>query len=267
MAEKDINQHRHDKAVNQLLGIFQESNVDLDTFQATALQAGSNFIYDCIVPALRATSEYVKDIDSKHTQTKATEVLAYKLEVLKSLAAVSPSFREQMKRNDLLEIETKQLLANKAKQQALKALLDYALEVENLKKMHIELESSLRAFYVRQDEEAQLQAQKLRSATGMHHKTAMDEYTNLGSSAIDAKRSNSIFDPVKVIGHLLASLYYLHYKAPLKNLLYPNASFSHKAVALDDEPQRALNRKRFGGDLAPVAGGPVAAAPTMSGPK
>lgn len=256
--------HDHNLPIKALSNLFQSVDVDLDSFEAEAIRSGSPFIMEQLIPALQRVANHFNEIENNVRGKRETEVLTKEFEFLQTVAALSPTFAQQMRQADLLEANVKDILRNSIKLNAMRQFLKFALDTANHKKLHDELEEALRAFYTKQHKAALEKANELKKHCARHHEPAQDEVKNLGSESINNARSNHMFDEVKVIGHFLSALFYMNYKAPvILNKLYPHMkAFSYKAVSEADDPKRKLSMQRYGGLVEPGAGPAAGGAPT-----
>ncbi len=274
----DTQQHapRHDVHTKRIEEIFKDAHVDLETFKARAITAGVEPIFAEVNDALTKVRGYLLNLldapespetiqaENDKKRPIKSEVLKSSYALLNSIAEISPQFKLQMQSAMLLGVDQDQLLANKSIIARVKQFLNELCMDATMRQVRIDLEHTLHEYFRRTRTAEKEHAEKVKQKIGDHSKTARDEYANLGEVAIGNKDANSMFDPVKVIGHLLSSIYYLICLAPLKNKLFPNATFVHKGVDPKDDPQRKLNMKRFGSTLGQNAPAAPEAAPRPS---
>jgi hypothetical protein len=259
---------QQDRPLQAIANLFGHANVDLDTFQAAAIRGGVDFVYNHLVPALNAVADHFKSLELNRAGN--SKLVAQEYGFLQALAAISPNLEQYMQQAGILDLEPRQILTDAKKLKAMQDFLAYVLETDNLKELHLSLARKMQEFYTRQHKAALQKARELKHCHAQHQEPAHAEYTDLGMNAINNARSNEMFDPVKVIGHLLSALFELHYKAPLRNLLYPHIKHDYTPVSMSNDPRMKLNMERYGGLLEPTAampaGGPMPSGFKPGGP-
>jgi hypothetical protein len=174
------------------------------------------------------------------------------LELLNAIADFSPDCREQM--GDLYKADAAEIFQDPVKVQQLKDLFTKLKNTESLQQMHIDLTNAMESVAQEIIEDQQLYTQRLKES--LQHspqmQEAIKEHEHLTAKAISSKRDNAMFDPLRVIGHLLAVLIHMRFIVPMETKLYP-LGFKHN----DSEKDEFLdfNRKRFAdSDVLPGAG-------------
>lgn len=243
-------------SVKTVLEFFNRADVNFDAFKAAALSGDPEIFQTQIKLALEMSLEYVNKLDSK-TDANHQKILANLHTVMLALAEISPDLHNKMNSLGLYNVHANDFINNAALVAKLKEFLLYSLKLQTIKNFNADLTQAMREYFAAAAYQTQKQADRLKASIGTHHLTAEDELDDLGASIIDNKRSNGMFDPVKVIGHAISALYNLLCVVPFENALYPSAKYEHKRVSLQNEPRMQLNRQMYGGDLAPTAAGPA----------
>lgn len=250
-----------------VIEMFRNSGVDMHQFEAAALESNPQALYNEITQALKQSHSYLEGQYQSADPKRAVAVLAQVHNFLKSLADISPAseFASIMHSRKLYDLKLHNLAVNNAKVAELKAFLAHALQTDNLLSLRRDLARAMRNHYEFAAQDLQEHVNRLKPNVGAHEHTARFELNDLSASAIDNQRSNGMFDPIKRIGHLLSSMFYLNYVVPYENAVYPGAKYVHKPVALKDEPQIKLNQAKWGSNLAQDGGPAQAVIPPSPG--
>lgn len=175
------------------------------------------------------------------------------LELLSSISEFSPSVREEM--GDLHQANAKEVLQDNEKLEKLQNVFAKLTATTATEQMHVDLTNAMSQLAHEVLEEQQNYTQRLKESikNDQRRKEALDEFEHLTNKSISSKRDNALFDPVRVIGHLLAVLIHLEFIVPIEQGLYKHGfNFDGK------QPDEFLdfNSKRFA-DTDVLPGAPI----------
>jgi hypothetical protein len=252
-----MGKRRHD-AERHVVQVLKTSGVDLTAFESAFIHSTPEEQLVELQNALQATAQFIDKLNEN--KDHADKELPAMYDFLKSIADMSPSFRMEMENQKIHDLKASELINNAnnaATIDTLKRFLNYALAANTQSQLRRDLVESMAEYYRASTASMQESAKRLKQYLGNHHETAKQELAGVASNALENKSSNGMFDPLKVIGHLLNSMHHMKYIAPFDNEKYPTNKWKHKQATLEDDPQRKLWLKQTGGDLAP-AGAPAA---------
>lgn len=259
---------------NQILDAFKNARVNTELLEESLLKStNSAELYRSMQDSLKLVYDQLESAEKNAKNSGPTavyETLKKGHGFLMSLADVSPAFRTQMREQGLLDLNVKDLAQNQAMIRRYKDFLTESLRSQHLKQVHYDLVETLRKYFRASASATQEQANRLRESVGTHHDTMKREHEDFGAGALDAMRSNSIFEPAKRIGHFLSQMYQLLAEAPHADKYWAGSKFSHSLTSLKDNEFMKLNNMRYGntggaGQAAPMDAGPSFGRPGPGG--
>lgn len=209
------------------------------------------FMFQAVNNALQSFRHKMQSLEQDQDPASRQKSVENTLELLNSIADFSADCRSEMA--DLYQADAKEVLQDPLKLQNLKNLFSKITDAESIQQMHVDLTNAMSqlAQQVLEDQQEYVNRLKASRDKSQQQQEALDEHENVTSKSINSKRDNALFDPVRVIGHLLAILIHMEFIVPLEQGLYAHGfNFDGK------QPDEFLdfNSKRFANsDVLPGA--------------
>lgn len=232
-------------------------NISIEQFEQSLRNLDPEFMFQKVSNALQFFANKMQLLEQDPDPASQQKSVENTLELLNSIAEFSEDCLNEM--GDLYKADAKQVLQDPAKLQKLKDVFTKLTDAESVEQMNVDLSYAMSLLSKKVLEDQQNYTQGLKDSLGQREKEGLDEKENVASKSISSKRDNALFDPVRVIGHLLAVLIHLEFIVPTEQELYKYGfNFDGK------QPDEFLdfNSKRFANsDVLPGAP-PVGPGPT-----
>lgn len=238
-----------DKKLVKLLNFSESEKIQL---QQAARNLDPEFLHTAVDNSLKTLAKRIPDFENSKDPVVRQKAVGSALELLKAIADCSPDCRSKM--DGLYEETAQNIIANPDKLEHLKKLFAQLTQTESLQQMHVDITNTMARAMKNANAEQEAYVQRLKDKTknnSQHMQEALDEHEHLTNKAISSKRDNAMFDPLRVIGHLLAVLIHMNFIVPIEDEFYP-LGFEHKIPQNDEFLD--LNREMYSGtDVLPGA--------------
>lgn len=217
-------------------------NISEEQLIYSARGVDPEFMFTAVNNAMQAYSKKVQNLENDSNPASQHKSVNDTLELLNVIAEFSPECREEM--GDLYRADASELTEDPIKLERLKKVFNKLSNTKATEQMHVDLTNAMSQFAqeVLEDQKDYTQRLKESLSNSPQRKEALDEFEHLTNKSISSKRDNALFDPVRVIGHLLAVLIHLEFIVPVEQGLYKHGfGFDGK------QPDEFLdfNSKRF----------------------
>lgn len=227
----------------KLVKLLNFSEAEKIQMQQAVRNMEPEFLYTAVDNALKTFASRVSEFETN---------VPVALELLNAIADCSPDCRSKM--GDLYKATPQDVLREPSKVAQLKSLFKELTQTDTLQQMHVDITNTMTLAMTRANAEQEAYTQRLKDTLkhSPHMQEALDEHEHLTGKAISSKRDNAMFDPLRVIGHLLAVLIHMHFIVPVEDEFYP-LGFKHQIPTNDEFLD--LNREMFANtDVLPGAG-------------
>lgn len=236
---------------SKLVKLLNFSEAEQLQMQQAVRNLHPEFLHTAVENALNDFASRVSEFENSSDPVVQQKAVTTALELLNAVADCSPECRDKM--GDLYKASASEVLNDAAKVAQLKELFAQLTQAEALQQMHLDITNTMAIAMTRAnaDQEAYTQRLKDKLKNSQHMQEAIDEHEHLTEKAISSKRDNAMFDPLRVIGHLLAVLIHMHFIVAVEDEFYP-LGFKHEIPDTDEFLD--LNRKMFSNtDVLPGA--------------
>lgn len=209
------------------------------------------FLNTAVDNAITTFASRIPELENSTDQKVHLKAVTSALELLNATADCSSDCRARM--GDLYKASPQEVLLDSAKVAQLKELFTQLTRPEARQQMHLDITNTMATAMTRANAEQEAYTQRLKDKlkNSPHLQEALDEHEHLTGKAISSKRDNAMFDPLRVIGHLLAVLIHMHFIVAVEDEFYP-LGFKHEVPKNDEFLD--LNRDMFSNsDVLPGA--------------
>lgn len=235
----------------KLVKILNFSEAEQIQMQQAVRNLDPEFLHTAVDNALSSFAARIAEFENSADPKVRQKAVTSTLELLNAVADCSPDCRARM--GDLYQAAAHEVLNDASKAAQLKQLCEQLTQTESLQQMHLDITNTMATAMTRANAEQVAYTQRLKDKlkNSPHMQEAIDEHEHLTSKAISSKRDNAMFDPLRVIGHLLAVLIHMHFIVKVEDEFYP-LGFKHEVPKNDEFLD--LNREMFSNsDVLPGA--------------
>ncbi len=236
----------------KLVKLLKFSEAEKIQMQQAVRNMDPQFLYAAVDNALKTFASRVSEFENNPDPMVQKKAVTVAVELLNAIADCSPDCRAKM--GDLYQATPQEILSDSSKVSKLKSLFTQLTQTEALQQMHVDIKNTMALAMTRANAEQEAYTQRLKNKLkhSSHMQEAIDEHEHLTNKSISSKRDNAMFDPLRVIGHLLAVLIHMHFIVTVEDEFYP-LGFKHKIPTNDEFLD--LNREMFANtDVLPGAG-------------
>ncbi len=235
----------------KLVKVLNFSEEEQMQMQQAVRNMNPEFLHTAVDNALDAFASKINKLENSAEPAEQKKSVAAALELLNAVADCSADCRTKM--GSLYQATPEEILNDSGKVDQLKKLLAQLTQTESLEQMHLDITNTMATAMTRANAEQEAYTQRLKDKLNhsQHMQEALDEHEHLTGKAISSKRDNAMFDPLRVIGHLLAVLIHMNFIVAVEDEFYP-LGFKHEIPKNDEFLD--LNRDMFSNtDVLPGA--------------